>query len=151
MKPNRAKLLVVDDSVSMRNIICELIQSLGFTTLDEAPNGAVALEMFLRTPYDVVITDWQMPRASGLDLLRAIRGHAERWDTPVLVLTGDVTHERETEAIAAGASGFVAKPFVVPSLTHSLRRLMDDLAAPANEVPSRARRAAEAVAGAAPR
>lgn len=127
MKPNRAKLLVVDDSVSMRNIICELIQSLGFTTLDEAPNGAVALEMFLRTPYDVVITDWNMPYVSGIDLLRAIRRAPVRQQTPVLVLTGEVSAKRVVEAIEAGANGFVAKPFITPALPQKLLRIVSAL------------------------
>lgn len=124
MHRTNTRLLVVDDSASMRHIICDLLHELGFPAVDEAADGAAALELFLRTPYDVVITDWYMPRSSGIDLLRAIRSSAVRSETPVLVLTGHVTTARVVEAIEAGANGFVAKPFVAPSLCEKVLRLV---------------------------
>lgn len=127
MNRTNTRLLVVDDSVSMRNIICELLHELGFPAVDEAGDGAAAFELFQRTPYDVVITDWYMPRASGIDLLRSIRNSPERNETPVLVLTGHVTTARVVEAIEAGANGFVAKPFVAPSLCEKVLRLVASL------------------------
>ncbi len=127
MNRTNTRLLVVDDSVSMRHIICDLLHELGFPNVDEAGDGAAALELFQRTAYDVVITDWYMPRASGIDLLRAIRHSPERNETPVLVLTGHVTTARVVEAIEAGANGFVAKPFVAPSLCEKVLRLVASL------------------------
>ena len=123
---NRAntRLLVVDDSVSMRHLICDLLHELGFPLVDEAADGSAALELFQRTRYDVVITDWYMPHSSGIELLKAIRRSPERQETPVLVLTGHVTTARVVEAIEAGANGFVAKPFVAPSLCEKVLRLV---------------------------
>ena len=127
MKRNDTRLLVVDDSISMRNIICRLLRELGFPAVDEAVDGIAALELFRRTAYDVVITDWYMPRSSGIELLRAIRTSAERSVTPVLVLTGNVTTGRVVEAIEAGANGFVVKPFVAPALCEKVLRLVASL------------------------
>lgn len=127
MNRTNTRLLVVDDSVSMRNIICELLHELGFPNVDEAGDGAAALELFQRTPYDVVITDWYMPHLSGLSLLRAIRRGPTRQSTPVLVLTGSVTSGSLHEAVAAGATGFVGKPFFNPSLSEQVTQLVDVL------------------------
>ena len=115
---NRAqtRLLVVDDSESMRRSVRNLLHTFGFPLIDEASDGAEALELFERTAYDLVLTDWQMPRLDGLELVRAIRQHPVRSQTPVLVLTGHVNSERVQEALGAGATGFVAKPFEIGSL-----------------------------------
>ena len=127
MHRTNTRLLVVDDSASMRHIICDLLHELGFPAVDEAIDGAAALELFKRTAYDVVITDWYMPHLDGIDLLRAIRAGPVRNQTPVLVLTGHVTTARVVEAVEAGANGFVAKPFVAPSLCEKVMRLVASL------------------------
>lgn len=124
MNRTNTRLLVADDSASMRQVICELLHELGFPTVDEAADGLAALELFRAHAYDVVITDWYMPRSSGIELLRAIRQGPWRPETPVLVLTGHVTTARVVEAIEAGANGFVAKPFVAPSLCEKVLRLV---------------------------
>ena len=128
MKPNNARLLVVYDSSSIREVIREVLQDVGITTIDEAADGAAGLEAFQRTAYDVVVTDWHMPRLDGIGLLKAIRASLERRDTPVVVLTGDVTPRRVVEAIEAGANGFIAKPFVTPALPEKLLRIIASLA-----------------------
>lgn len=109
-------LLVVDDSASMRASICDLLRELGFSHIDEAADGAAAFTLFQHTPYDVVITDWYMPHADGLHLLRTIRNGSERNQTPVLMLTGNATTGRMAEALEAGATGFITKPSVAPTL-----------------------------------
>lgn len=124
MNKTAALLLVVDDSPSMRESICDLLHDLGFPNVDEAANGADALALFRRVPYDVVITDWNMPHGSGIELLRAIRGGSQRQDTPVLVLTGTVTNGCLREALEAGATGFIPKPFVAPALCEKVLGLV---------------------------
>lgn len=136
MNRNSTRLLVVDDSASMRQIIIDLLHELGFPTVDEAADGAQALELFRVNAYDVVITDWYMPRTSGIELLRAIRTGSVRSETPVLVLTGHVTTARVVEAIEAGANGFVAKPFVAPSLCEKVLRLVASLPPETEFVPA---------------
>lgn len=124
MKPTNAKLLVVDDTRTIRERMCELLHAAGIQRIDEADDGASALERFKAFPYDVVVTDWNMPRVSGLELLKAIRRAPERRDTPVLVVTGEVTTRRVVEAIEAGADGFIAKPFITGALAEKLLRIV---------------------------
>jgi two-component system chemotaxis response regulator CheY len=117
----------VDDTRSIRERMCELLHAVGIQRIDEADDGASALERFRAFPYDVVVTDWNMPRVSGLELLRAIRLAPERRDTPVLVVTGEVTTRRVVEAIEAGADGFIAKPFITGALPEKLLRIVSAL------------------------
>lgn len=119
-----AHVLVVDDSASMRTVICRVLYNLGFRHLDEAPDGLAALEAFARVPYDLVITDWNMPHLDGVELVRAIRRAPQRRDTPVLVLTGEVSAARVVQALDAGANGFVAKPVIMPALGEKVMRLL---------------------------
>ena len=124
MKPTDAKLLVVDDTRTIRQRMCDLLHAVGIKHIDEAADGASALERFNAVPYDVVVTDWNMPHVSGLDLLKAIRHAPARHDTPVLVVTGEVTTRRVVEAIEAGADGFIAKPFFTSALSEKLLRIV---------------------------
>jgi len=116
MDRNHTRVLVVDDDPLMRRLVSRVLRELGFQSIDQAVDGLAAFTQFQRAPYELVITDWNMPNATGLDLLRAIRGGCERAQTPVLVLTGHVNSERLQEALGAGATGFVAKPFEIGSL-----------------------------------
>jgi two-component system, chemotaxis family, chemotaxis protein CheY len=134
MIPAEARLLLVDDMASMRAVLRRVLNELGFTRLDEAADGVAALELFRVSQYDLVITDWYMPHATGLQLLRSIRCGQERNQTPVLLMTGYVTTARVTEAIEAGANGFIAKPFVDETLTSKVSSLLH-LPAPRRRVP----------------
>lgn len=116
MNRHSTRVLVVDDSASMRRLVTNVLRELGFSAIDQAVDGLDAFSQFQRWPYDLVITDWNMPNATGIDLVRSIRAGAERAGTPVLVLSGHVTRDRVQEAIGAGANGFVAKPFEIASL-----------------------------------
>lgn len=124
MNRTDARLLVVDDSPSMRVCLCYLLRQLGFAQIDEAANGAAALTLFQGTAYDLVITDWYMPHLSGIELLRAIRKGTQRRLTPVLLLAGSVSHGNLHEAVEAGATGFIPKPFFNPSLSEQVTSLI---------------------------
>lgn len=127
MSPEMAKLLIVDDSRMIRTMLRGLLQGLGIGRIDEAPDGAAALELFHLTAYDLVLTDWNMPRLTGLELLRMIRHGPVRSDTAVLLISGDVTAGRIVEASGAGATGFVAKPFAVKLLREQVQRIISEL------------------------
>jgi len=124
MNRTDARILVVEDSPSMRVCLCYLLRQLGFQQVDEAVDGGVALTMFEQTAYDLVITDWYMPHLDGLELLRAIRCGPMRDRTPVLVLTGSVSHGHLHEAVEAGATGFIPKPFFNPALSDQVTSLV---------------------------
>lgn len=136
MTPNRARLLVADDSRMIRKLIRELLQDLGFVSIDEAPDGAAALTLFREKPYDLVLTDWNMPTLSGIDLLRAIRTGPVRHETPVVLFTADVSARRMVEALESGANGFVAKPFAVPALCEKILRIIASVAPRSEFVPT---------------
>ncbi len=127
MTPKTARLLVVDDSAAVRVSICDLLHELGFGLIDQAADGAEALECFLANPHDVVITDWNMPEKTGLELLQAIRALPIRASTPVLILTGEVTEQRVRQAVEAGATGFIAKPLFTQALVQKLQRVIETL------------------------
>lgn len=121
---NTSRFLVVDDSESMRNVVSELLKEIGVRYIDQASNGHEAFRLFQEDPYDVVITDWNMPNGDGIELLNSIRNNEIGNDAPVLVMSGHVTTARIIEAIESGASGFVAKPFVGASLTRKVLRIL---------------------------
>ncbi len=145
MTPDRAKLLIVDDSRMIRKVIRSLMQGLGFNSIDEAPDGASALDLFRMGNYDLVIADWNMPRISGIQLLRTIRHGQERCETAVLLISGDVSAQRMVEAVDSGANGFVAKPFAASALCAQVLRIVSELP-PATGL--RAAGVADAAAGA---
>lgn len=124
MKRADAKILVADDSASMRLCISYLLREVGIQLIDEAVNGAVAFTMFRRKNYDLVIADWVMPIVDGLDLLSAVRGGSLRNDVPVLLLTVGSSEENLQLATAAGATGFVRKPHFNPSLKEQVANLL---------------------------
>jgi len=131
MTPANAKFLIAEDSESMRRCVCDVMKDLGVVFVDEAPHGRAAWDLFRRSAYDVVITDWNMPYLSGLELLRSIRGGATRASTPVVILSGEVSGLRANEAFAAGATGIVNKPFVMPGLPDQVLRILASLHEPA--------------------
>ena len=124
MSPERARLLVVDDNPTMRKILRRLMRTLGVDQIDEAPDGAAAFELFEKTPYDLVLTDWNMPLLDGLDLVRRIRGSAVRGDTPVMLFTGEGSARNLIDALEAGATDFVSKPFVTGIVCQKVLRIL---------------------------
>lgn len=124
MTPDRARLLIVDDSATIRRVLRSLMHEVGFRRIDEAPDGAAALECFQTTAYDVVLSDWNMPYVSGIQLLRTIRHGALRSDTPLVLFTGDVSAKRMVEALEEGANGFLAKPFVAGVVCEKILRIV---------------------------
>lgn len=105
------KFLVVDDFATMRKIIVNLLRDFGITDVWEADDGSSALPMLQNTDFDFVITDYDMPNVSGIDLLKSIRSDKKNKDIPVLIVTADAKRERIFEAVEAGVNGYIVKPF----------------------------------------
>lgn len=105
------KILVVDDHESMRRIEKQILNDLGFSNVDLADDGTTALPMLQAGNYDFVISDWNMPKMEGIDLLRAIRADAKLTKTPVLLVTAESKKEKIIEAVKAGVNDYVVKPF----------------------------------------
>ena len=116
------KVLVVDDSGTMRKIIIRSLNALGITEITEAEDGEVALAKFAEAPYDVVITDWNMPRKTGLEVIEGIRGQGSK--VPILMVTTEAEKRNVLTAIAAGVSDYLVKPFDTERLREKLAKFV---------------------------
>lgn len=113
-------ILVVDDFPTMRRIIRSLLGELGFTRLLEAEDGIQALDLLRNNHVDFIISDWNMPRMQGIDLLRAIRSDPEIGTTPVLMVTAEAKREQILLAAQAGVNGYIVKPFTAVTLKEKM-------------------------------
>ena len=125
------RFLVVDDFSTMRRIIRNLLKELGFANVEEAEDGAVALQMLKNAPYDFVVSDWNMPNMDGLALLQAIRADKSLKTLPVLMVTAEAKKENIVAAAQAGASGYVVKPFTAATLDEKLGKIFQNMKAKA--------------------
>jgi two-component system chemotaxis response regulator CheY len=121
------KFLVVDDFSTMRRIVRNLLKELGFTNVEEAEDGVVALHKLKSGTFDFVVSDWNMPNMTGIDLLRAIRSDAALKHLPVLMVTAEAKKENIVEAAQAGASGYVVKPFTAATLDEKLNKIFQTM------------------------
>jgi two-component system chemotaxis response regulator CheY len=129
MSENNMKFLVVDDFSTMRRIVRNLLKELGFTNVDEAEDGVVALQKLRSEPFDFVVSDWNMPNMTGIDLLKAIRADAALKHLPVLMVTAEAKKENIIEAAKAGANGYVVKPFTAATLDEKLNKIFKTMGA----------------------
>ena len=123
MADPKMKFLVVDDFSTMRRIVRGLLKELGFVNVEEAEDGAVALNMLKAETFEFVVSDWNMPNMTGLELLKAIRADARLAHLPVLMVTAEAKKENIIEAAKAGASGYVVKPFTAATLDEKLNKI----------------------------
>ncbi len=117
------KILLVDDMATMRRIIKTLLSQLGYKNVDEAEDGEVALQKLKEGDYDFVITDWNMPKMTGLELVKAIRGDEKLKKLPVLMVTAEAKKENVIAAIKAGVNNYIVKPFT----PETLKKKIDDI------------------------
>ena len=129
--PAQLKFLVGGDFATMRRIVRGLLREIGWTDVDEAEDGAVALHMLRNGKYDFVVSDVNMPNMTGFELLKAIRGDASLKHLPVLMVTAEARKEDILLAAQTGASGYVVKPFTKATLEEKVQRILQKLAAPA--------------------
>ena len=127
MSDPKTRFLVVDDFSTMRRIVRNLLKELGFANVDEAEDGAVALQKLKSSPYDFVVTDWNMPNMDGLTLLQNIRRTPELKHLPVLMITAEAKKENIIAAAQAGASGYVVKPFTAATLAEKLEKIFEKM------------------------
>ena len=121
------KILIVDDFSTMRRIIKNLLRDLGFTNTAEADDGATALPMLRQGGYDFLVTDWNMPGMTGIELLRAVRGDPKLAAMPVLMVTAEAKRDQIVEAAQAGVNGYVVKPFTAQTLKDKLDKIFQRL------------------------
>ena len=127
MAQSNLKFLVVDDFATMRRIIRNLLKELGFGNVDEAEDGVNALQKLRNERFDFVISDWNMPNMTGIDLLRNIRADDQLKTLPVLMVTAEAKKENIIAAAQAGASGYVVKPFTAVTLDEKLKKIFQTM------------------------
>lgn len=115
-------VLVADDSSTMRKIILRSLQAVGVPTATEAGDGADALTQFQRGSFDLVLTDWNMPNKSGIELARDIRALGSK--VPIIMVTTEAEKSRVVEAIQAGVNDYLVKPFNADTLREKLDKFV---------------------------
>ena len=118
------RILIVDDFSTMRRIVKNLLNDLGFFNTSEADDGNTALVELRKGPFDLVITDWNMPGMPGIDLLKAVRADAQLSKIPVLMVTAEAKREQIIEAAQAGVNGYVIKPFTAITLKEKIDTIL---------------------------
>jgi two-component system, chemotaxis family, chemotaxis protein CheY len=117
------KILIVDDMSTTRRIVKNIMKQLGFANVEEAENGQDALGKLRADTFGFVISDWNMPIMTGIDLLRAIRADDKLKATPVLMVTAEVQKDNLVEAIQAGVSNYIVKPFTAEVLQEKMNKI----------------------------
>jgi two-component system chemotaxis response regulator CheY len=125
------RFLVVDDFMTMRRVLCQLLHEIGFDDVDQAADGAAALERLGGEIADVVITDIDMPTMNGFELLDSIKKDPRLKHIPVLMVTAEARKDEIVRAVQAGAAGYLVKPFSRAVLEERLRQIAPGLFAAA--------------------
>lgn len=127
MPDKNMRFLVVDDFSTMRRIVRNLLKELGFTNVDEAEDGQVALHKLQTQHYDFVVSDWNMPNMTGIELLKAVRAEPTLKGLPFMMITAEAKRENIIEAAMAGASGYIVKPFTAATLEEKMNKIFQTM------------------------
>jgi len=117
------KVLVVDDFSTMRRIVKNILRQLGFTNIVEADDGTTAWELLQREKVDFIVSDWNMPKMTGIDLLRKVRASTEYATVPFLMVTAEAQQENIIEAAQAKVSNYIVKPFTAETMKQKIDRI----------------------------
>jgi two-component system, chemotaxis family, chemotaxis protein CheY len=119
------RILVVDDFSTMRRIIKNILRQLGFNNIIEADDGSSAWESLNKDKIDFVISDWNMPKMPGIELLRKVRSSEEFANLPFLMVTAEAQQENIIEAVQAKVSNYIVKPFTAETLGQKIDKIFD--------------------------
>ncbi len=118
-------ILVVDDFSTMRRIVKNLLVELGFSNLDEADDGSTAWPMIQTGKYDFIISDWNMPEMTGLELLKKVRSTDPFKNMPFMLITAEQKRSQILHAAEAGVDGYIVKPFTAHTLQEKINKIAD--------------------------
>jgi len=121
------KILIVDDSITIRRIIINALKTIGQTDVVEASNGKDALVKLSSNPVEFVITDWNMPEMNGLDFTKAVRADAAIADLPILMITTRGTENDVIEALQARVNSYIVKPFTPQELKDKIEEVVKSM------------------------
>lgn len=124
------KILIADDMSTMRKIVAKACKDLGFTTLFEAADGQLAWQKLQENPdIGLIISDWNMPNCTGLELLKKVRADEKFKGLPFMLVTAENEAAQVAEAIKAGVDGYVVKPFAPAALADKLAGIYKKISA----------------------
>lgn len=123
----KIKILVVDDFATMRKVIRNLLKQSGYEDVTEAEDGVAAMSTLKSTKIDFVISDWNMPNMTGIELLRAVRSDKELSTMPFLMVTAESLKANVVEAVKAGVSNYIVKPFTAEVLGEKIEKILETI------------------------
>ncbi len=118
------KVLVVDDFATMRRIVKDVLKQLGFDNIVEAGDGSAALDILKKEKVDLIVSDWNMPKMTGLDLLKAVRVDDDLKGIPFIMVTAEGQKDNVIEAVKAGVSNYIVKPFTPETFGEKLEKVL---------------------------
>lgn len=118
------RILIVDDARIMLEVTSHILKQIGFEDVVQADDGKSALEMLQDSTFDLVITDWYMPKVDGLDLLKRIRSGKKTSNIPVLMVTSESAQPQILRAVAAGVTSYIVKPFTPATLQNKIETIL---------------------------
>lgn len=119
------KILIVDDFSTMRRIMKNVLKQLNFVNIIEADDGSTALEALQREKIDLVVSDWNMPKITGLELIKVIRSDDALKHIPFLMVTAEAQQENIIEAVKSGVSNYIVKPFTAETLSQKINQIFN--------------------------
>jgi two-component system chemotaxis response regulator CheY len=119
------RVLVVDDFSTMRRIVKNILRQLGYNDIIEADDGTSAWDVMNKEKVDFVISDWNMPQMTGIELLRKVRGSEEFSELPFLMITAEAQQENIIEAVQAKVSNYIVKPFTAETLGAKIDKIFE--------------------------
>ena len=117
------KVLIVDDFATIRRILRNILKQIGITNICEAVNGQTALKALQNENFDLIFCDWNMPGMSGLELLNIVRSDDELKSIPFVMVTAEAQKENILEAVKAGVSSYIVKPFTAETVEEKLQKV----------------------------
>lgn len=120
------KILIADDFAGMRMVIRSILKNIGFTNINEADGGKAVLRLLKKQKYDLILCDWNMPDMPGVEVLRKIRSDDELKDMPFIMITAEAQKENILEALEAGVSSYIVKPFAAETVSKKINEIFGD-------------------------
>jgi len=119
------KVLVVDDYATMRRILKNILRKMGFKNIMEADDGSTALAVLKKEKVGLILSDWNMSKVTGLELLKAVRGDESTKHIPFLIVTAESQKDCIIQAVQAGVSNFIVKPFTAETIKEKLKQTFE--------------------------
>lgn len=117
------KVLIVDDFATMRRIVKNILTQIGFKNFIEADDGSTAWEILQKEQVDLILSDWNMPKMTGIELLKKVRADERFKDLPFLMVTAEAQKENIVEAVKARVSNYIVKPFTPETLSEKIEKI----------------------------